>query len=372
MKKITSFIFILMLLCYAVLIPFSLHAAKKPLIQMAILFDTSGSMEGLIEQAKSQLWKIVNELAIAKKDGQTPVLQVGLYEYGKDSIPASEGYLRMILPLTTDLDKVSEELFALKTYGGQEYCGQVIKSAVKGLKWKKNNKDLKMIFIAGNEPFTQGETDYKKSCKNAIKKGIIVNTIFCGNHQEGINTKWKHGADLADGKYSHIDHNRKITYIKTPQDKEIMELNKKLNDTYIAFGAKGITSKARQKKQDENASAMGAGALVQRSVAKASELYDNSTWDLVDAVKEGGVELEEIAEPQLPEEMQKMDKKERKEYIGKKKDEREKIQKKIKKLNAERRKYIEKQRKMTSQNSTFDSAIIKTIRYQAEMKDFEF
>ena len=36
------------------------------------------------------------------------------------------------------------------------------------------------IFIAGNEPFTQGPVNYAESCKAAITKGIIVNTIHCG------------------------------------------------------------------------------------------------------------------------------------------------------------------------------------------------
>ena len=153
---------------------------NKPLIQMAILLDTSGSMSGLIEQAKTQLWSIVNEFAMAKRDGKVPVVQVALYEYGKSSLPAKENYLRMILPLTTDLDKVSAELFVLRTNGGDEYCGTVIKAATEGLKWSESNKDLKVIFIAGNEPFTQGKVDYRKSCKAAISKGIIVNTIHCG------------------------------------------------------------------------------------------------------------------------------------------------------------------------------------------------
>jgi hypothetical protein len=47
----------------------------RPLIQIAILLDTSNSRDGLIAQAKTQLWKIVNELTTAKKDGQTPELQ---------------------------------------------------------------------------------------------------------------------------------------------------------------------------------------------------------------------------------------------------------------------------------------------------------
>ncbi len=369
MKKFISVMLVLVILTG---VSISLYAKKKPIIEIAILLDTSGSMQGLIEQAKSQLWKIVNELAIAKKEDETPILKVGLYEYGKDSIPASEGYLRMILPLTTDLDKVSEELFVLKTYGGSEYCGRVIESATKGLQWSRNNKDLKMIFIAGNEPFTQGDVDYKKACKEAIKNSIIVNTIFCGDNQQGINTKWKDGADLCDGQYSYIDHNQKIAHIKAPQDDEIIKLNKELNKTYIAYGIKGTNYKARQKEQDESAGAMSAPVLVERSIAKASKHYKNESWDLVDAEKNGIASVEELEEQELPKVMQKMNKKERKAYVGKMSKKRERIQKKISKLNQERRKYVEKARNKLAKNSTLDSVIIRAIHKQAEKKAFEF
>jgi hypothetical protein len=141
--KRSLFTLLLAAVTAAVLILPTPTAAKKTkekvLVQMAILLDTSGSMEGLIEQAKTQLWKIVNEMALAKKSGQTPKLEVALYEYGKSSIPASEGYLRMIVPLSVDLDRISEELFKLKTNGGSEYCGKVIQSASRELRWSKNN-----------------------------------------------------------------------------------------------------------------------------------------------------------------------------------------------------------------------------------------
>ena len=101
-------------------------ASSAPLVQIAILLDTSGSMEGLIEQAKSQLWKIVNEFINAKQNGQRPDLQVALYEYGKSSLSQASGWIRQIVPLTNDLDKISEELFALKTNGGDEYCGSIL------------------------------------------------------------------------------------------------------------------------------------------------------------------------------------------------------------------------------------------------------
>ena len=83
---------------------------KKELIQMAILLDTSNSMDGLIDQAKSQLWKIVNELAVAKRNGKSPSIEVALYEYGNSCLSAESGYIRNVLPLTGDLDSVSEKL----------------------------------------------------------------------------------------------------------------------------------------------------------------------------------------------------------------------------------------------------------------------
>jgi len=61
----------------------------------------------------------------------------------------------------------------------------VIKAATEGLAWTASSRDLRIIVIAGNEPFTQGDVDYKQSVQAAVKKGVIVNTIFCGNEAEG-------------------------------------------------------------------------------------------------------------------------------------------------------------------------------------------
>jgi len=370
-KGKTFFILIVVLVIFLGLLP-AREKSRQSVIQMVILLDTSGSMEGLIEQAKTQLWKIVNEMALAKKNGKVPRLLVGLYEYGKSTIPASEGYLRMLVPLSEDLDRISEELFKLKTNGGQEYCGKVIRAATRGLQWSQNNNDYKVVFIAGNEPFTQGDVDYKTACRSAIKKGIVVNTIFCGNYEQGIRTSWKDGADLADGKYMNIDHNQKIVHISAPQDKTIVELGQELNQTYIAYGKAGKGKKERQKRQDKNALSVNEEVMVQRSVAKSSPQYFNATWDMVDAVKEGKVKIEDMKEEDLPEELKKMNKKERKEYVEKMQKKREAIQKKIKKLNQERQKYVLEKRKQISGEQTLDEALVKAIKEQASKKNYKF
>jgi hypothetical protein len=346
---------------------------QKPVVQIAILLDTSGSMEGLINQAKAQLWSIVNEFIFAKRAGLAPEVQVALFEYGNNGLNREEGYIRLVVPFTTDLDKLSEELFALKTNGGDEYCGWVIKDAVEKLKWSAKTDDLKLIFIAGNEPFTQGKVDFKESCKAAINKGIIVNTIHCGSESEGINGKWKDGAALADGRFLNINQNQAIVYIEAPQDKEISKLNEKLNETYIAYGTSGQTRAEMQKAQDKNVVALSAGAAVQRAVAKSSGNYQNAGWDLVDAVKYNNVKIEDLKEKELPTNMQKMNTEQRKVYINTKANERAQIQAKIQKLNAEREKYVAEQMKKTqTQDKSFGSAAIKAIQEQAKKKNFEF
>src|SRR5918994_4206151 len=154
--------------------------AKGQTIMIALLLDTSNSMDGLIDQAKSQLWKIVNKVAAAKNDdGKQPNIKIALYEYGNDGLSSDEGYIRQVSALTEDLDVMSEKLFSLSTNGGNEFCGQVIKTALNQLAWSTSDADLKMIFIAGNEPFTMGSISYQVACSAAKEKGVVVNTIFC-------------------------------------------------------------------------------------------------------------------------------------------------------------------------------------------------
>jgi hypothetical protein len=75
---------------------------KKPLVQIAVLLDTSGSMSGLIDQARAELWAIVNEFIFAKRGGVEPEVQVALYEYGKSTLAVTDGYIRQIVPFTTE------------------------------------------------------------------------------------------------------------------------------------------------------------------------------------------------------------------------------------------------------------------------------
>ncbi|MGR3854244.1 VWA domain-containing protein [Chryseobacterium indologenes] len=327
---------------------------KDNKIQVALLLDTSNSMDGLIDQAKSRLWNIVNTLTTLKYNGKAPEIEIALYEYGNDGI-RDENYIRQVTPLTQDLDLVSEKLFALRTNGGSEYCGAVIRDASANLNWDGNEKSMKLIYIAGNEAFDQGKINYKEVVSKAKAKNIYTNTIFCGSHEEGIQTFWQNGASLGGGKYFNIDSDRKVMYIETPYDKRISECNARLNDTYIYYGNHGSEYRLKQITQDKNAEAQSASNLVERTVAKSKKnAYKNDHWDLVDKAEKDAGFIASVKESELPAELKGKSKEEIQKTIAAKSAARDTIQKEIEELSKKRQTYIDSEMKKRGNDDSDD------------------
>lgn len=347
----------------------------RPLIQIALLLDTSNSMDGLINQAKAQLWAIVNDLAETKKDGKVPVIQVALYEYGNSGIPATKQYIRKVVPMTDDLDKLSNALFGLKTNGGDEYCGAVIYQAAKKLDWSPGHDHYKAIFIAGNEPFTQGSKDYTVSCAEARGSGIIVNTIHCGSEHTGVAGKWKHGAEVGGGKFLNINSDKKAVIIKCPHDTKLRELNVKLNATYLYYGAQGKSRSGMQQQLDRaQAGAGGAAGLSSRIVSKGNAaLYGNASWDLLDKSKDKAFDIKKVDRKTLPKKYQKMTDKELQDAIAELKKKRSAIQKEIMKVAKERSRFIAEalKNKPDDQKDTFGRVLKAEALKQAGKRGFK-
>lgn len=349
---------------------------KRSAVDVAILLDTSNSMDGLISQAKSQLWTIVQQFAAARKSGKTPRLRVALFEYGNTSLPASEGYIRQVVQLTDDLDKVSEKLFELSTNGGDEYCGMVINEAIKRLDWSEKRNNYRAIFVAGNEPFTQGPINYKEACRKAIEKGIVVNTIHCGSSSAGVSGKWAHGAKLAEGSHFNIDQDRAVAHIDCPQDEIIIKLNADLNKTYLWYGKAESRRgyRANQVAQDGNAEGLAKGALSSRVAAKASKGYWNRGRDLVDQLEEDEEILEKVAKDELPDVMQDMSAEERAAYLKKMVASRKELQDRIKEVSKERAKFVAEERKRLAEETgeqTLGDAIVIAVQKQLTENGFE-
>lgn len=351
------------------------HSTKveNPKIQMVMLLDTSNSMDGMIEQAKSQLWKMVNELATSTRDGNSPDIEIALYEYGNDNLSIKGNYIRQIVPLTNDLDEISQELFNLKTQGGSEYCGAVMLHSVLNLDWSKDQKDLKMIVISGNEPFDQGPVTPEEACLAALKKGISITTVFCGSWKEGVQTGWEEGAKCGAGEYLNIDTDEKVVHIPTPYDDDIIALNDSLNSTYMAFGRRGIEKMQLQKVQDSNAMAYSSANVRERASFKAKKQYNNASWDLVDNYDSG--DWEDVEETSLPENLKGKDKAEVENEIVKQKTRRERFQSQIRDLEAKAKKHeIAERKKMTAEaeTNTLDEVMNEAIHKLAKRKGYKF
>ena len=343
---------------------------EKTKIQVALLLDTSSSMDGLIDQAKSRLWNIVNTLTTLKYDGKAPDIEIALYEYGNDGLSKQSNYIRQIAPLSTDLDLISEKLFSLSTNGGSEYCGAVIQDATKQLKWAKDNNNMKLIYIAGNEEFNQGGVNYKEAISNALKNDIYVNTIYCGDKTQGINELWKSGAEQGKGKYFNIDSNETVRYIATPYDNEITKCNEKINKTYITYGSKGAAKKMNQEMQDKNAQKVSASNYAERAVSKSKAVYKNESWDLVDKVKDDKTAISKIKKEELPKELQNKSESEIKTIVAEKTKERETIQKEIGELGKKRQQYIDAEAKKTKKQDDLGNAINTSIVAFAKVKGY--
>lgn len=376
MKRIILLCFLFTALITAKADPVILPAANAPVtnktkIQVAILLDTSGSMQGLIEQAKSRLWNIVNTLTTLKFKGETPEIEISIYEYGSYNLYGGE-FIRQITPLTVDLDLISKELFALTTSGSEEYCGTVIRKAVKELEWGRNESDMKLIYIAGNEIFTQGSVPYKTAIAEAVKGNIFVNTIHCGDEEIGIRDFWQDAAIHGKGKFFNIDANAITRQIKTPFDPQIILCNEKLNDTYISYGAIGQERKINQVIQDKNANAISSANYTERAISKSKAVYKNISWDLVDKMKEDKNILSSIRKEELPKELNGKSNEEIKKIITQKEKERTILQKEIAELAVKRQAYIENELKKEGGDSRDDlgKAITSSILTFANLKGY--
>ena len=355
---------------------------ESNLIQVALLLDTSGSMKGLIDQAKCQLWNVISDLERANKSSQPIRLQIALYQFGiaKDAGGSEEnGFLEKVVGFTDNLDHLSSKLFSLHAgNGGNEYYGEVIKSALDHLAWSTDPKVYKVAFVAGNETFHQGKVSFSELTEHIKDKSITVNTIYCGpEKKKGDFDGWKTAASSVKGLFRQIDHNHHLPEIETPFDKPMRDLNAKLNETFVWFGEGSQHAASNQHQQDANALDLSDHAFAARMSAKIGHLYHHVHHDLIDAIQHGKADPSKMEVDQMPPLLASLDAEARKKLISDKTMDRQVIRRKMADLISKRHRFLE-MKMSESHDLKFDgdkvlgSALSKAIRKQAKSKGYSF
>lgn len=347
------------------------HEMFTPKIQAAILLDVSNSMDGLIDQAKNQLWNMVNVLAKVTCDGKIPSIEIALYEYGRSNNNQNDGFVKQISSFTNDLDLLFRELVKLNTNGGEEYCGHVMYNSLMQLNWDTLFASYKVIFIAGNESFLQGDVSFTKACEEARKKRVVVNTIYCGDKDQGIKENWNLGAECGNGSFTNIDQNAKSLSVPTPYDSTIITLNEKLIETYIVYGAEGRSYYNSLIQVDSLPvyNIVDPTKISQFVVSKSHPQFNSkSQWDLVDAMEKNAGIIDTLDMKTLDDSLKTKSRNELKKIVEASAAKRKHILNQIADLSIKQENFIkaEKEKLKTNEPQTLESEIERIIREQVK------
>lgn len=310
-------------------------------IDLAIVLDTSGSMESLIDATRFALWELLEDAAQLEP---TPMLRIALVSYGNSDYSAGTGRVRIDTDFTQDFDRLSERLFSLTTgKGGAEYVARAVKVALEGLTWTSSEEALQLILIAGNESAEQDpQVSLEQIGQAASERGVFVHAVFWGNEEEPRAETWKQLGVLAEGRFDAVDPLRGARPIETPLDEELVALNLEFNETLLPIGEKGRSRQALLIEQDGKIRALGSAAVASRVEIKTSHLY-LSGWDLIDAIDSGRVALHELTQEELPEPLQGLSFDQQELYIEEMRSLREEISLEIAEIVKQRREYVAEQ-----------------------------
>jgi Mg-chelatase subunit ChlD len=343
--------------------------APKPKVEVVFCLDTTGSMGGLIEGAKQKIWSISNQIASGKP---TPDLKIGLVAY-RDK---GDVYITKVTDLTDDLDAIHDQLKGFKAEGGgdtPESVNQALDDAVNKIKWRDDAKTLKILFLVGDAPPHMDYKDdvkYPETCEKAARRGIIINTIQCGNDPE-CRRIWQDICRKAEGEYVAIAQDGGVAVVATEFDKRLDEINRELSKSTLTYGDSKRQLEDRAK--SEEGAKLAAPAAAERAAYNAKN-NQVASYDLIDGIRKGTVKLEELKKDQLPPELQNLTPKEQKEYLDKVEKRRAELRKECLDLDKKRADALaQKQKELAAKGQAgFDGQVLEMLRRQAKKYDVNY
>ncbi len=316
-------------------------------------------MDGLLYQAQTQIWSLLDYAQSFTRKSRKTVVEVALITVGNGARYEDTDYIAMISGFTSERDTLADRLFLLKIEGSSEQYGNAIQRALNRLEWDEKS-EFKSIIVLGNESFDQGDVDYQRVCREATEKGIIVNTIFCGEEQKGIEEHWQTASDLGQGDYAFIDQSSHSN-LATPFDRQIFRL---YNNYLLSYGDSSLV-KAKEKLKGDQISPAYRDMLFYRIDRQQKEK------DIIDLFEESDWNLNLIDPKHIPEPLQQLGDRGLKEYLVKKAQERNNARDGLLVYRKKIKGYIEVQSKEATEGNTLKDAAEEILGRQLKARKFK-
>jgi Mg-chelatase subunit ChlD len=344
----------------------------KPRIEVVFVLDTTGSMSGLIQAAKEKIWSIATTMASAQS---APEIKMGLVAY-RDR---GDAYVTRVVDLSSDLDSVYATLMDFQAQGGgdgPESVNQALYHAVNSISWSQDTGAYRAVFLVGDAPphmDYQDDVKYPETLRVARERGIVVNTIQCGN-DAGTTSQWEQIAQLTQGQFFQVEQAGSAVAIATPFDEKLARLSEELDATRLFYGNR--EEKAKQAKKELATRKLHADASVESRARRAAFNTSPSgsanllgDRDLAADVLSGRVELSEIETENLPAPMQALAPREQEELLAATAKKRDELQRQIKALGKQRGDYLAKRvEEEGGARESLDYKVYSAVRDQAEAK----
>ena len=359
-----------------VLPPTTQHIShERPKVDVVFVLDTTGSMSGLIQTAKEKIWSIASTMASAQT---TPDIRIGLVGY-RDR---GDAYVTKIIDLSDDLDSVYANLMDFQADGGgdsPESVNKALYDAVHNMSWSQGEQVYQVVFLVGDAPphMDYNEVKYPEIIASAKRKGIVINTIQCGDMPATIGP-WTQMANLGHGNFFQVEQAGSAVAFASPYDKEIAELSAELDGTRLYYGdrkekARALRKMAATEKLHTESSIESLARRGVFNVAAGGRKNMLGENELVDAVARGDVKLDDIEEEHMPEALKPMAPAEREAYVADIADERSQLKRQIQQLAADRDEYIAKKvEEIGGAKDSLDVQIYEAVKEQAGKAGLEY
>jgi len=233
-----------------------------------------------------------------------------------------------------------------------------------------NKKAMKMVFLVGDAPpqnYPNESFSYQSVVKDAVSKGITINTVRCGNNgRTGV--VWQEIASANQGVYTTIGQNGGMVAVSTPFDAEMAQINREIGDTTIIYGGAGAHSGWASKRASVGRASPSAAADRASYYSRSKKEMDDN--DVLDKVGSGKVSVDELETKSLPSNMKVMSKEERKKYVATNIVKRKQLKKKLAELAKKRGRYLKKNTKM--KKDSFDGVVREGIAKEGAKHGIEF